>query len=68
MGLNMPARTVFHAVKKFDGSEEHIITPGTQMSGRAGRRGKDDRACIVMTDEKMEESAMREMLQNKPRH
>ena len=70
MGLNMPARTVvFTAVKKFDGSEERIIAPGeyTQMSGRAGRRGKDDRGiCIVMTDEKMEESAMREMLQGKP--
>jgi len=70
MGLNMPARTVvFTAVKKFDGSEERVIAPGeyTQMSGRAGRRGKDDRGiCIVMADEKMEESAMREMLQGKP--
>ena len=70
MGLNMPARTVvFTAVKKFDGNEERVIAPGeyTQMSGRAGRRGKDDRGiCIVMADEKMEESAMREMLQGKP--
>ena len=69
MGLNMPARTVvFTAMKKFDGSEERIIAPGeyTQMSGRAGRRGKDDRGICIMTDEKMEESAMREMLQGKP--
>ena len=70
MGLNMPARTVvFTAVKKFDGTEERVIAPGeyTQMSGRAGRRGKDDRGiCIVMADEKMEEIAMREMLQGKP--
>ncbi|CAF5119247.1 unnamed protein product, partial [Rotaria socialis] len=46
MGLNMPARTVlFTAARKFDGKELRWITSGEyiQMSGRAGRRGKDDR-------------------------
>lgn len=45
-GLNMPAKTVvFHNVRKFDGGSNRWITPGEyiQMSGRAGRRGIDDR-------------------------
>ena len=70
MGLNMPARTViFTAVKKFDGADMRVLAPGeyTQMSGRAGRRGKDDRGiCIVMCDERMEEHAMKEMILGKP--
>ena len=70
MGLNMPARTViFTAVKKFDGTDMRVLAPGeyTQMSGRAGRRGKDDRGiCIVMCDERMEEHAMKEMILGKP--
>ncbi|KMS98455.1 hypothetical protein BVRB_4g091500 isoform C [Beta vulgaris subsp. vulgaris] len=55
MGLNMPAKTVvFTAVKKFDGDSHRYIRSGEyiQMSGRAGRRGKDDRGiCIIMIDE-----------------
>ena len=46
MGLNMPARTVlFTNVRKFDGKEVRWVTSGEyiQMSGRAGRRGKDDK-------------------------
>ena len=70
MGLNMPARTVvFTAVKKFDGTDMRVLAPGeyTQMSGRAGRRGKDDRGiCIVMCDERMEETAMKEMILGQP--
>ena len=70
MGLNMPARTViFTAVKKFDGTDMRVLAPGeyTQMSGRAGRRGKDDRGiCIVMCDERMEEHSMKEMILGKP--
>lgn len=52
MGLNMPAKTViFTKTTKWDGGEFRFLLSGeyTQMSGRAGRRGKDDRGvCIVM--------------------
>ena len=51
MGLNMPAKTViFTQVKKFDGTESRWITSGEyiQMSGRAGRRGKDDKGLVIM--------------------
>lgn len=46
MGLNMPARTVlFTNPRKFDGQNFRWVTSGEyiQMSGRAGRRGLDDR-------------------------
>ena len=46
MGLNMPARTVlFTSCRKWDGKETRWITSGEyiQMSGRAGRRGLDDK-------------------------
>lgn len=46
MGLNMPARTVvFTNPRKFDGQSFRWVTSGEyiQMSGRAGRRGLDDR-------------------------
>uniref|UniRef100_A0A7C9ESP4 RNA helicase n=1 Tax=Opuntia streptacantha TaxID=393608 RepID=A0A7C9ESP4_OPUST len=70
MGLNMPAKTVvFTAVKKFDGDSHRYIGSGEyiQMSGRAGRRGKDDRGiCIIMIDEQMEMNALREMMLGKP--
>lgn len=49
MGLNMPARTVlFTGMRKFDGSEYRWLTSGEyiQMSGRAGRRGLDDKGLI----------------------
>ena len=45
-GLNMPAKTVvFTNVRKFDGGGFRWLTSGEyiQMSGRAGRRGLDDR-------------------------
>lgn len=45
-GLNMPAKTVvFNQARKFDGQSFRWITSGEyiQMSGRAGRRGLDDR-------------------------
>ncbi|XP_022753462.1 DExH-box ATP-dependent RNA helicase DExH10 isoform X3 [Durio zibethinus] len=55
MGLNMPAKTVvFTSVKKWDGDSHRYIGSGEyiQMSGRAGRRGKDERGiCIIMIDE-----------------
>ena len=62
MGLNMPARTcVFTEVEKFDGKEMRVLQPGeyTQMAGRAGRRGKDDRGtCILMLDKKLDKEEL----------
>ncbi|CAM9691784.1 unnamed protein product [Heterosigma akashiwo] len=58
IGINMPAKTVvFTNTRKFDGTDFRWITSGEyiQMSGRAGRRGKDDRGIVIqMLDEKME--------------
>lgn len=51
IGLNMPAKTVvFTSVRKFDGVSQRWITPSefVQMSGRAGRRGLDDRGVVIM--------------------
>lgn len=51
IGLNMPARTVvFTSVRKFDGVSQRWVTPSEfiQMSGRAGRRGLDDRGVVIM--------------------
>ena len=51
IGLNMPAKTVvFTTVKKFDGREFRNLSSGEyiQMSGRAGRRGLDDRGVVIM--------------------
>ncbi|XP_049403170.1 DExH-box ATP-dependent RNA helicase DExH10-like [Solanum stenotomum] len=70
MGLNMPAKTVvFTSVKKWDGDSHRYIGSGEyiQMSGRAGRRGKDDRGiCIIMIDEKMEMDNIKDMVLGKP--
>uniref|UniRef100_A0A8H7XX10 Antiviral helicase n=1 Tax=Psilocybe cubensis TaxID=181762 RepID=A0A8H7XX10_PSICU len=66
IGLNMPAKTVvFTATRKFDGREFRNISSGEyiQMSGRAGRRGLDDRGVVIMMcDEKLEPSAAKEMV------
>ncbi|KAL6058327.1 Exosome RNA helicase MTR4 [Balamuthia mandrillaris] len=66
MGLNMPAKTVvFTNVRKFDGQDFRTVSPGEyiQMSGRAGRRGLDDRGIIIlMVDEKMEPHVAKNML------
>ena len=51
MGVNMPARTViFSSLLKFDGSEKRFLLPGEyiQMSGRAGRRGIDDKGIVIV--------------------
>ena len=57
MGINMPSKTVvFTAARKFDGKEFRWVSAGEyiQMSGRAGRRGIDDRGIVIqMVDEKM---------------
>ncbi|XP_054821238.1 DExH-box ATP-dependent RNA helicase DExH9 isoform X1 [Prosopis cineraria] len=66
IGLNMPAKTVvFTNVRKFDGDKFRRISSGEyiQMSGRAGRRGIDERGiCILMVDEKMEPSTAKMMV------
>ncbi|EUC60510.1 ATP-dependent RNA helicase (dob1), putative [Rhizoctonia solani AG-3 Rhs1AP] len=51
IGLNMPAKTVvFTDVEKFDGRSVRPLSSGEyiQMSGRAGRRGLDDRGVVIM--------------------
>ncbi|OUM65386.1 hypothetical protein PIROE2DRAFT_60042 [Piromyces sp. E2] len=66
IGLNMPAKTVlFTSVRKFDGKENRWVSGGEyiQMSGRAGRRGLDDRGIVIlMLDEKMEPAVAKSML------
>ena len=66
MGLNMPAKTVvFTNHMKFDGKEMRPITSGEyiQMSGRAGRRGLDDRGVVMlMINGKMEPDVAKNML------
>ena len=66
IGLNMPAKTVvFTSVRKFDGKEQRWVSPSefVQMSGRAGRRGLDDRGIVIlMIDEKMEPHVAREIV------
>lgn len=66
IGLNMPAKTViFTAVRKWDGKEFRNLTSGEfiQMSGRAGRRGLDDRGIVIMMfDEQLEPSAAKVMV------
>ncbi|XP_031351055.1 exosome RNA helicase MTR4 [Photinus pyralis] len=70
MGLNMPARTVlFTGMRKFDGKEYRWITSGEyiQMSGRAGRRGLDDKGIVIlMVDEKVPPAAGRDIVKGAP--
>ncbi|KAK0917178.1 ATP-dependent RNA helicase mtr4 [Friedmanniomyces endolithicus] len=66
IGLNMPAKTVvFTGVKKFDGTSLRYVTPSEfiQMSGRAGRRGLDERGIVIMmVDEKLEPETAKEIV------
>lgn len=66
IGLNMPAKTVvFTNVRKFDGKELRNLTSGEyiQMSGRAGRRGLDERGVVIMMcDEKLEPTEAKRMI------
>ncbi|KAH0949431.1 hypothetical protein HN011_012300, partial [Eciton burchellii] len=70
MGLNMPARTVlFTAARKFDGKDFRWITSGEyiQMSGRAGRRGLDDKGIVIlMIDEQVSPAVVKTIIQGKP--
>lgn len=66
IGLNMPAKTVvFTSVRKFDGVSQRWVSPSefVQMSGRAGRRGLDDRGIVIMMiNEKMEPAIAKEIV------
>lgn len=66
IGLNMPAKTVvFTNVRKFDGVALRWVSPSefVQMSGRAGRRGLDDRGIVIMMiEEKMEPGVAKEIV------
>ncbi len=70
MGLNMPARTVvFTNARKFDGKGFRWLSSGEyiQMSGRAGRRGLDDKGIVIlMIDEKMSPGVGKTILQGLP--
>ncbi|KAJ5529884.1 hypothetical protein N7527_003277 [Penicillium freii] len=66
IGLNMPAKTVvFTSVRKFDGTSQRWVTPSEfiQMSGRAGRRGLDDRGIVIMmVGEEMDPAVAKEIV------
>ncbi|XP_059178538.1 exosome RNA helicase MTR4-like [Physella acuta] len=70
MGLNMPARTVlFTGCRKFDGKDFRTVTSGEyiQMSGRAGRRGLDERGIVIMmVDEKITPDVGKNVLKGEP--
>ena len=70
MGLNMPARIVlFTASRKYDGKDFRWITSGEyiQMSGRAGRRGLDDKGIVIlMIDEQVSPVVGKAIVQGKP--
>eukprot|EP00794_Sanderia_malayensis_P007825 gene7825-8674_t len=70
LGLNMPARTVvFTNARKFDGVDFRWISSGEyiQMSGRAGRRGLDDRGIVILiVDEKMGPDVGKGLLKGQP--
>ncbi|PBK60634.1 DSHCT-domain-containing protein [Armillaria solidipes] len=66
IGLNMPAKTVvFTGMTKWDGKERRSLSSGEyiQMSGRAGRRGLDERRIVIMMcDEKIEPVTAKAMI------
>lgn len=70
MGLNMPARSVlFTSTRKFDGRDFRLLSSGEyiQMSGRAGRRGKDTRGTVIMMlDDRISADEARKLLLGEP--
>jgi len=69
MGINMPAKTVvFTSIEKFDGEEYRWVSGGEfiQMSGRAGRRGLDDKGVTIMiANKKLEPDVAKQILKGK---
>ena len=70
VGINMPTKTViFTALEKFtDGGERLLKTSEyTQMAGRAGRRGKDDRGLVIYLPQRepISVSEMRQVIAGK---
>ena len=70
IGINMPAKTViFTKCRKWDGTANRWLSSGEyiQMSGRAGRRGKDDRGIVIqMMDQEMEPAVCKGILYGDP--
>ncbi len=51
LGINMPARSVVvGSLSKFDGTAMRLLTPNEyqQLTGRAGRRGMDERGAAII--------------------
>ena len=51
IGINIQNKTIiFPSLQKFDGLKRRFLTPGeyTQISGRAGRRGKDKAGTVIV--------------------
>lgn len=69
MGVNFPAKTVIFAdVQKWDGVNRRLLSSGEyiQMSGRAGRRGLDERGIVIMmVSDKLEPMDLQVMLKGK---
>ena len=72
MGVNMPAKcVVFSSVQKFDGEEFRVLSGSefVQMSGRAGRRGKDKKGVVItMVDESTNMKQYGIMLNTESKH
>ena len=71
MGLNMPARTcIFTELRKWDGECHRWMASGEyiQMSGRAGRRGTDDRGvCVCVVDDAVTPAVAAAMMRGAPK-
>lgn len=72
MGVNAPVQTViFTNVYKYDGVKHRPLTASeyTQMAGRAGRRGYDDKGTIIMmVDRFLDPGDAKEMIKGEPQH